>query len=522
MIDSRLLNLQLSIWREVCRHPDLQAAMEPIAGTVRGHLPLDVLLVQRVDVARSQLGTIAVSVSDSAPSPATTRALSSADELNWLLAWCRQGQVTHFRAHEDGPQRRILIPAEVEGEIIAGPLYDAGEGAALLLLNARPPKTYSAEHIDVVRVLLEPVAVALVNDGRLRGLEQSRQSADADRHSLLSKLGRKAIGEQVIGAEAGLRATMERVELVSRSDVPVLILGETGSGKEVIARAVHTRSPRSSGPFLRVNCGAMPPELIDSELFGHERGSFTGAVGLRKGWFERADGGTLFLDEVGELPLAAQVRLLRILQDGTFERVGGQQQLRVDVRVIAATNQDLHSMSANGRFRSDLWYRLSVFPIYLPALRERPEDMQELANHFAMRAARRFGLPPLIPSVDDIDLLLTYHWPGNIRELAAVIDRAALLGNGRHLEVKKALGVNEDTVGPWNSVRPPVAPRPRGRIASLDAVVRNHIEQALEATLGRVEGPRGAARLLEVNPHTLRSRMRKLRIDWRRFRAFDS
>ncbi len=168
---------------------------------------------------------------------------------------------------------------------------------------------------------------------------------------------------------------MERANLVSRADIPVLILGETGSGKEVVARAIHKQSGRSSGPFLRVNCGAIPPELVDSELFGHEAGSFTGATGLRKGWFERADKGTLFLDECGELPLAAQVRLLRILQDGTFERVGGEKQLQVDVRVVAATHRNLQAMVGEGTFREDLWYRLAVFPIKLPPLRDRPEDI---------------------------------------------------------------------------------------------------------------------------------------------------
>ena len=221
---------------------------------------------------------------------------------------------------------------------------------------------------------------------------------------------------------------------------PVLILGETGTGKEVVARAVHSRSGRAAGPFLRVNCGAIPPELVDSELFGHERGSFTGATARRQGWFERADGGTLFLDEIGELTAAVQVRLLRILQDGSFERVGGQQPLHADVRLIAATHQDLQAMVAAGRFRADLWYRIHVFPIRLPPLRERPEDIPDLARHFALRAAQRLGLMPQAPEPPDIALLLAYPWPGNVRELAAVMERAAILGDGRRLAVAEALG----------------------------------------------------------------------------------
>jgi transcriptional regulator with GAF, ATPase, and Fis domain len=314
---------------------------------------------------------------------------------------------------------------------------------------------------------------------------------------------------------------MERVELVAGSDVPVLLLGETGSGKEVVARAIHAGSRRSAGPFLRVNCGAIPAGLIDSELFGHERGSFTGAAAQRKGWFERADGGTLFLDEVGELPLDAQVRLLRILQDGSFERVGGQRTLHADVRIVAATNRDLHAMVADGRFREDLWYRLAVFPIHLPPLRDRPEDIPGLATHFALRAATRFGTAPLVPSPEDLNLLVAYPWPGNVRELIAVMERAVLLGNGRTLEVATALGAAPRVPAPAPRPMPPLAPTApaEGAVLDLDAAMARHIEGALARCWGRIEGPHGAARVLGINPHTLRARMRKLGIDWRRYRA---
>ena len=225
----------------------------------------------------------------------------------------------------------------------------------------------------------------------------------------------------------------------------MLIFGETGTGKELIARAIHNRSSRSSGPFDRVNCGAIPPELIDSQLFGHERGAFTGAVEARRGWFERADGGTLFLDEIGELPPAAQVRMLRILQDGWMERVGAEKSINVDVRIVAATHADLASMVAEGDFREDLWYRIAVFPIVLPPLRERREDIPKLAVHFAERAATRFGLAPVAPKPEDFGMLTAYSWPGNVRELAAVIDRAAILGDGKRLDVATALGVTADS-----------------------------------------------------------------------------
>jgi transcriptional regulator with GAF, ATPase, and Fis domain len=290
----------------------------------------------------------------------------------------------------------------------------------------------------------------------------------------------------------------------------------------MVARAIHNRSGRHGGPFMRVNCGAIPRELIDSQLFGHEKGSFTGASERRQGWFERADTGTLFLDEIGELPLDAQVRFLRVLQDGFVERVGGTQSIRVNVRVVAATHRDLAAMVRDGSFREDLWYRINVFPILLPPLRDRVEDIPALARHFAERAAIRFGLALVLPSDDDIALLEGYDWPGNIRELGAVIDRAAILGNGETLELGAALGVATprgplSAAGHFGTNAPSLRSR-GGAIVSLNEAMRAHIEAALRATHGRVEGARGAARLLQINPHTLRARMRKLKIDWATFR----
>ena len=308
--------------------------------------------------------------------------------------------------------------------------------------------------------------------------------------------------DTIVGEQGGLRRVMERINLVAGSDVPVLIFGETGTGKELIARTIHNHSKRKNGPFIRVNCGAIPPDLIDSQLFGHERGAFTGAFESRKGWFERADNGTLFLDEVGELPLPAQVRLLRVLQDGWIERVGGKQSIRVDVRIVLATHRDLASMVAQGSFREDLWYRIATFPIYLPALRDRTEDMKQLAEHFARRSAHRFGLPERLPTQKDLQLLLAYSWPGNIRELGAVIDRAALLGNGRRLEIAVSLGWGSQTVPTANSntgttenIRDSKYP------AILDEVIKRHIEKTLTYTRGRVEGVNGAAALLDINPN---------------------
>jgi len=323
--------------------------------------------------------------------------------------------------------------------------------------------------------------------------------------------------ERLIGGDTGLAAVMARARMVSRSSAPVLLFGETGTGKEIIARDIHENSTFRSGPFRRVNCGAIAPELIDSELFGHEQGAFTGAVTRRKGWFEQADGGTLFLDEVGELPLAAQVRLLRVVQDGEVVRVGGERPVHIKVRIVAATHRDLPSMVEVQMFREDLYYRLSVFPIVIPPLRDRTSDIRAFAEYFAERAANRFGLRPVPISDNDVRLLAEYRWPGNVREMAAVMDRAVLIGQGRTLGVAAALGQGAPTAPPSPARISEGAPSTF--IEPLDVVIRRHIEAALHETHGRVEGPHGAARMLRVNPHTLRARMRKLKIDWRGFRV---
>ena len=310
--------------------------------------------------------------------------------------------------------------------------------------------------------------------------------------------------------------------------MPVLILGETGAGKEVVARAIHQRSQRAAAPFVRVNCGAIPAGLIDSELFGHERGSFTGAAGLRKGWFERADGGTLFLDEVGELPPPAQVRLLRILQDGSLERVGGQRTLHVDVRIVAATHRDLRAMVAQGTLPRGSLVPDRGLPDRSAAAARAPRGhsgarrpLRAAARRRASARRRGFRRPKISTSSSPIP------WPGNVRELAAVIERAVILGNGERLELATAIGVAPPLAS--QSARG-AAPAPRGAAAgaptasdaafpTLDQAMARHIEAALERARGKIEGPGGAAALLDINPHTLRARMRKLGVEWSRFRG---
>jgi transcriptional regulator with GAF, ATPase, and Fis domain len=516
--------LLLDVWREACRHIEITVSTATIAPMLANHMPLAQVFVRRLDQDRGCLETVALGLPQGARALPDARSECRGGRLEAILDWAARRRVCR-RLADDAPRELLdtLIPAGVEGDALVGPLGSATQVFGVLVAIAPVGCPYDARHATLVEMLLEPFSAAMENDQRLREVAALREAAEADKRSLLTRLGRKALADAVVGADSGMRAVMERVELVAPSDVPVLIVGETGTGKELVSRLIHNRSRRAHGPFIRVNCGAIPPELIDSQLFGHERGAFTGAVETRQGWFERADGGTLLLDELGELPPAAQVRLLRILQDGWLERVGGSRPIHVDVRIVAATHRDLAAMAAEGRFREDLWYRIAVFPILLPPLRERREDIAALAAHFAERAATRFGLPLVLPTAEDIRLLQAYDWPWSIRELAAVIDRAAILGNGARLDVATALGA----AGPWSGAAPAQAdrqaaptPQPHGAraIVPLDVAMRRHIEAALAATGGRIEGPRGAAALLEINPHTLRAPMRKLGIDWTRFR----
>ena len=510
------------LWREACRHIEISESAATIAKLLADQMPIGQLLVRRVDRNRSCVETVAVGL----PAPdyllPDARTQGSAAAFEEACQWCRRGEVAHRGkpGWADTPLE-VLVPTGARGDILLGPLTDSGGAGGVLVITAADDARFDSQHIELMELLLEPFSTALENDRRLREMAAMRAAAEAEKHSLLSRLGRKETGDDaVVGLDSGLRAVFERVGLVAKADAPVLILGETGTGKELIARMIHNRSPRAAGPFMRVNCGAIPSELIDSQLFGHEQGAFTGAVETRPGWFERADGGTLLLDEVGELPLAAQVRLLRILQDGWLEKVGGQESIHVDVRIVAATHRDLAAMVNAGKFREDLWYRIAVFPIILPPLRERIGDIPELARHFAERAAARFVLPQALPTPQDIELLTSYAWPGNIRELAAVVDRAAILGDGKRLEVAKALGVTANlpsTASPGEPLRPAKPAHPN-RIATLDEAMKQHIELALTLAHGRIEGRRGAAALLQINPHTLRARMRKLGIDWTQFR----
>ncbi|HKA53947.1 MAG TPA: sigma 54-interacting transcriptional regulator, partial [Candidatus Binatia bacterium] len=318
--------------------------------------------------------------------------------------------------------------------------------------------------------------------------------------------------DEIVGHSRPLQGALEQVRLVAATDSSVLILGETGTGKEMIARAVHAQSKRHAQPLIKVNCAALPSGLIESELFGHEKGAFTGAAERRIGRFELADGGTIFLDEIGELPPEVQVKLLRVLQEREFERVGGSKTIRVDVRLIAATNRDLTRSIAEGTFRQDLYYRLNVFPIRLPSLRERAEDIPLLVHYFVARYAAKIGRPITRVPAEVMRRLTAYAWPGNVRELENVIERAVILSPGPDLTLGPETLPASPAGTPVNRViRPGTADLPAERL-TLEQAEYHHIVSVLKQTRWRVDGPQGAARILNVHPSTLRSRMKKLGI----------
>jgi len=348
---------------------------------------------------------------------------------------------------------------------------------------------------DISRAIAVAVANALANEE----IGALRDQLEAENVALKAQLGQAPWLEDIVGGSLALRRVLEGVEQVAATDTTVLLTGETGTGKELIARAIHRRSTRSRGPLIAAHCAAIPQTLLASELFGHERGAFTGAVERRKGLFEQAHHGTLFLDEVGELPAETQVMLLRVLQEREFQRLGGTESVRVDVRIVAATNRDLEAELRAGRIRSDLYYRMNVFPIRVPTLRERPEDIPALVAHFAAKHGERLGRS--IARIDRRSLkwLESHEWPGNVRELENVVERAVILSRAGTLRVDRASP--PDTVLTGNIE------------AKLRGEERQAIEAALRASRGRVAGPNGAANRLGLAPSTLEFRIRRLGIN---------
>ena len=391
---------------------------------------------------------------------------------------------------------------------VGHPLRFRGEVLGVLGVFTR--EQLGPEEVAWLRLFADHAAVAISNARALEQIERLHRRLALENEYLREEVKVAHGFGDMVGESAALRKVIDQVGLVGPADTTALIYGESGTGKELIARALHERSRRKDSPMVKVNCGSVPRELFESEFFGHVKGAFTGAVRDRVGRFQLADRGTLFLDEVGEIPLDLQSKLLRVLQEGTFERVGDERSRKVDVRVIAATNRNLEREVEAGRFREDLYYRLSVFPIHAPPLRERVEDVPLLAAHFLTQASRRLGIPPLMIKERHVDALQRYRWPGNIRELMNVVERAAIAAQAGPLE----FDLPEDSS---NGQRPLGAtPSSKGRAqevlkySALKHRERENLLAALEATHWRISGPAGAAKLLGLRPTTLASKIKVL------------
>ncbi len=382
-----------------------------------------------------------------------------------------------------------------------------GKRLGVFMIIVRKKNMYSEKHASLISLLHAPFTAAIGNmlqHEKIMGLQAMLE----DDNQYLNRRLIEISGDTLIGADFGLSNVMEMVRQVSPMNSPVLLLGETGTGKEVIANAIHNASKRKDKPLIKVNCGAIPEGLIDSELFGHEKGAFTGAISKKRGRFERAHTGTIFLDEIGELPLAAQVRLLRVIQDKTIERVGGTKTIPVDVRIISATHRPLEEMIKEGSFREDLWFRLNVFPIMIPPLRQRPEDIPDMVRYFMDKKSKELKVQKKVEiSRNFLNKLQQHSWPGNVRELENLVERFLITGKPDILfrsneKESKPVHIEYDDSGD----------------ATLDEVVANHLKSVLKKTEYKIEGTGGAASILKMNPSTLRSKLRKLGIDFGRKR----
>ncbi|HTG80479.1 MAG TPA: sigma 54-interacting transcriptional regulator [Geobacteraceae bacterium] len=489
---------------KVCSSLDIRVAVKRAFDYLREHFPLDEIYL---DILDSQLGAIRRIAHFATGDGETAEEIVPLPEQVWEWARSLTGPTILDARTASGHAKAIAALVKIKGNSdLALPLRVENELVGMLVLRAYGEGKYDQGHAELLSIVTDPFALALANALSYREVLRYRDILLDDNRFLNRELLSQA-GDEIIGGNSGLRNVMEMVRQVAPLSNTVLLMGETGTGKEVIANAIHFASPRKDGPFIKVNCGAIPESLIDSELFGHEKGAFTGAVTEKRGRFERAGGGTIFLDEIGELPPQAQVRLLRVLQNREIERVGGDRPISVDIRVIAATHRNLESMVSENRFREDLWFRLNVFPIIVPPLRQRKEDVPALTRHFVELKSRELGIaiPPAI-APGALERLMNYNWPGNVRELENLVERELIQHRGGQLRFDSLL------LGEKGRETQPFTEEKSGGPLNLDEAMSLHIDKVLGMTKGKIHGPGGAAVLLGINPNTLRGRMNKLGI----------
>jgi len=513
MIDANKFFREVTL--RLCSHLEIEEGLRACISYLSRHMPADTLYLERNEF---ELGAMRiVARADSASCKRMDQLVPYDEQAKAAMAeWAteyqagRMPEVFVINNPQEEPVTRNLLEAlgEPSSSAMSLPLIIEDQIVGALALLAEGDDRFEEHHVQLYATLREPFFVAMSNTMQHQEVVRLKELL-ADDYRYLQRELLRISGDEIVGADFGLREVMHKVRHVAPTESPVLLMGETGVGKDVIANAIHLSSPRREGPFIPVNCGAIPDSLLDSELFGHEKGAFTGALSQKRGRFERANKGTILLDEIGEMPLEAQVRLLRVLQHREIERVGGTDRILVDIRIIAATNKDLPAMVEAGRFREDLWFRLNVFPITIPPLRDRTSDLPALVNHLFRRKTRELKIadaPQLAPGA--MGDLMAYGWPGNVRELENVLERAMILhhrgepltfddlGGSRHQKVRAA-GDSEDQL-------------------QLDEVISRHIRHVLGMTGGKIHGPGGAGELLGVNPNTLRAKMKKLGIPFRK------
>ena len=461
---------------------------------------------------------------DGAPQNAPAFAMDNTDTQDALLPACPQvlrHEILHVARIEDvssmpadmSVDRKALMARNVRS-FVAVPLVVGGDTVgALSIACRRIQRDWSDADVDEIRVfgeLLANFVHRLISqrslDAALAGLKKATERLEAENVYLRGEIEDTHGFDEIIGESPAIVHCLRLVEQVAETNTPVLVLGETGTGKELVARAIHDRSNRASRPLVKVNCAALPANLIESELFGYEKGAFTGAERSKRGRFEIANGSTLFLDEIGEIPLDLQAKLLRALQEGEFERLGGTRTITVDVRIIAATNRDLTQAVMDGEFRSDLFYRINTFPIELPPLRSRGNDIQLLAEHFINVHSKNLRRDVNAMSANMMQRLRDYSWPGNVRELESVIQRALIASSGPVLELPMQ---QSEVEAEHESDSPRVLST---SIADLRVVERDHILAVLEESEWKIAGKSGAAAKLGIPPSTLRSKMKRLAI----------
>jgi transcriptional regulator with GAF, ATPase, and Fis domain len=497
---------------KICGNLNIEESIFMTLQFLRQRMPVTIMFLEYYDINLSATRTIAKANPDGGNrvdliTPLSPKAkewafgyLKDFSKKAYLYQdpWTRPYASEMMRFHNISLNSVILLPLESGGYVIGS-----------LIVGCESEELFTEEHADLISMLSEPFAVAMSNAIRYSELVKLKNLLDDDNKFLYREI-RKLAGEEIVGANFGLREVMEEVQQVAALDSPVLLLGETGVGKDVIANTIHYSSSRRNGPFIKINCGAIPETLIDSELFGHEKGAFTGAISQKRGCFERAINGTLFLDEIGELPLQAQVRFLRVLQDKTIERVGGGKGIQLDVRIIAATNKDLQEMVKEKKFREDLWFRLNVFPIAIPPLRERKVDIPALLQYSIERKSvelKLSSIPKVVPGV--IEQLIEYEWPGNVRELQNLVERELILNPSGPLEFSNFPVLNTQKTTILQSGN-------ETDHENLDDIIREHIKRVLLKTNGKIHGEDGAAQILGINASTLRNRMNKLGIKYKK------